>query len=827
MQFEILDADPKIIAQILYEKAEDLTNQIESLENPATARQNPTPRRARILSSMQEKANKLKKYQFILRELARRQENNLITPLLDKIRSKQDLEYVVSSIDFKWDFPSNPETITRLNRLGVNQNNFAAFQIKIDEILQTMGKEDPRTIQLRELETALIGTKIEGFFPTPIDVVNQLLDLAEITSNDLTILEPSGGKGDIADVIADQFPNNSLSVCEINQTLRAILELKGYNLLTERDFLKISKKFDRIIMNPPFETNQDIVHVRHAYSLLNPGGIVVSIMGEGTFFRESKTEVDFRDWLQSQDSAIIDLPAGAFAKPSVRPTQVKTRIVVLKKPQEKTVSLPKIEAKVSDFGLLYTNTLQIMDDFLITKKNFPILKDLDIDQNQEQTVKILLDYFIFYIDVINKLEGPLQAFAKISKINISKDQWKSQFEHLIDKYQIIFDDFLRFKIYIKMDQFYEVLDPTYYAKIVDQLNSMQNNHKTKIRMYQNSYESFSVQKPIASKLTRDELTNFLASALAQYEIQSVEPKIVEATTFMYHILLKENKKFMLRGESTIEGGITSIALTNYYTTDENYPIFASVEKSIPFQMLIQQIQQFLHLQLKTKPLPKPEIKPEIKVLTRDDLRIGENVYFYSPRIKELIPAKVLRLNSTRATISGYQEGALFTADADYRLISKTKTMPPYVIETEKRKEEALTWKFDRSGLNSEAHLLQLLKDIKEKLLPVIEHLFTMRDRSLLNSLTIQWGDRMTIRRMGWYNPLKNLIQIEKVLKDTPAFVIQQTIWHEILHIHFNPHAGEQAHGTQFHIYEHQCPQFQEANKYLHNYLSHLRARKLN
>ena len=45
--------------------------------------------------------------------------------------------------------------------------------------------------------------------------------------------------------------------------------------------------YDRIIMNPPC----DAEHVQHAYSLLKPGGRLVTIMGEGVFYGQDKKAV--------------------------------------------------------------------------------------------------------------------------------------------------------------------------------------------------------------------------------------------------------------------------------------------------------------------------------------------------------------------------------------------------------------------------------------------------------------------------------------------------------------------------------------------------------
>jgi SAM-dependent methyltransferase len=53
--------------------------------------------------------------------------------------------------------------------------------------------------------------------------------------------------------------------------------------------------YDRVLMNPPFHS--EIEHVRHAYSLLKPGGILVSVMSNAIYTRQNrKTEEFWRDF---------------------------------------------------------------------------------------------------------------------------------------------------------------------------------------------------------------------------------------------------------------------------------------------------------------------------------------------------------------------------------------------------------------------------------------------------------------------------------------------------------------------------------------------------
>ncbi len=187
-----------------------------------------------------------------------------------------------------------------------------------------------REKELRDLEYSLIGTKIPGFFPTPLPVIEQMLALAEIMPG-MTVLEPSAGKGDIAEAIQRNHSENTLSVIEWNVTLSNILKAKGFDI-REGDFLAHTGFYDRIVMNPPFENGQDIDHVKWAYSRLKPKGKLVSIMCEGPFFRSDKKSQDFRDWLPAVGGASFRLGEGAFqGAAAFRQTGVNSRIVVIEK----------------------------------------------------------------------------------------------------------------------------------------------------------------------------------------------------------------------------------------------------------------------------------------------------------------------------------------------------------------------------------------------------------------------------------------------------------------------------------------------------------------
>jgi hypothetical protein len=182
-------------------------------------------------------------------------------------------------------------------------------------------------------ERALIGQPLPGFFPTPARVIERMLELAAIEAHH-RILEPSVGKGDIADAIRLGWPDNFLTVVEINRSLADVLTAKGYEPVFG-DFLQFGtgEVYDRIVMNPPFERDQHMTYVRHAYSRLAPGGRVVAVMSEGPFFREDSTSIAFRSWLEQVKGYSESLPENAFSgTDAFRRTSVRTRLVVIDKP---------------------------------------------------------------------------------------------------------------------------------------------------------------------------------------------------------------------------------------------------------------------------------------------------------------------------------------------------------------------------------------------------------------------------------------------------------------------------------------------------------------
>jgi uncharacterized protein (UPF0335 family) len=83
-------------------------------------------------------------------------------------------------------------------------------------------------------------------------------------------------------------------------------------------------------MNPPFEKGLDIDHVNHALTLLKPNGILVSIMGEGAFYRSFKKDAEFREKISKMDAYVSPTIKDAF-KNGFNSTGVAVRIIKIKK----------------------------------------------------------------------------------------------------------------------------------------------------------------------------------------------------------------------------------------------------------------------------------------------------------------------------------------------------------------------------------------------------------------------------------------------------------------------------------------------------------------
>lgn len=173
-----------------------------------------------------------------------------------------------------------------------------------------------------------------GYFPTPPEVVDILMDLADVKPGHFC-LEPSAGQGAIAlELIARSGLCQMVELLESNflklaEKVQALKDCK--TLVLNKDFLtmEMPDNFDRIVMNPPFEKQADIKHVLHAFKFLKPGGRLVSVMSASVEFRDNTLTKAFRELVKQHGGSIEPLPRGAFKSSG---TMVNTVVVVIDKP---------------------------------------------------------------------------------------------------------------------------------------------------------------------------------------------------------------------------------------------------------------------------------------------------------------------------------------------------------------------------------------------------------------------------------------------------------------------------------------------------------------
>ena len=134
------------------------------------------------------------------------------------------------------------------------------------------------------------------FYPTPASLVCDLIAPYRKDARfgykvpaDWTILEPSAGKGNIADYIADYNPDSygrkkneaRVRCIEKNFELQQILRGKNYPIIGD-DFLEYQadQHFDLIVMNPPFSNGDE--HLLHAWEVVGHGGHIACVLNAET-----------------------------------------------------------------------------------------------------------------------------------------------------------------------------------------------------------------------------------------------------------------------------------------------------------------------------------------------------------------------------------------------------------------------------------------------------------------------------------------------------------------------------------------------------------------
>lgn len=148
------------------------------------------------------------------------------------------------------------------------------------------------------------------------------------------ILEPSAGTGILIDSYLhfSKYPDSTKITCvELNKEKCEILKTNyPEGNIIHGNFLaeKFNKSFDVILAAPPFINNSDVLHITKMYSLLNDGGVIVTLTTPFWTVNNEIHQVEFRKFLEDKDYKIQMLPDNTFIEKS---KTVPTAILVIVK----------------------------------------------------------------------------------------------------------------------------------------------------------------------------------------------------------------------------------------------------------------------------------------------------------------------------------------------------------------------------------------------------------------------------------------------------------------------------------------------------------------
>lgn len=154
--------------------------------------------------------------------------------------------------------------------------------VKVDEDLWHFDFNPKPVFDVLLRTGSLPGRDEFQFFPTTGEIGEEAADTlrAHMETAGKSLLEPSIGQA----ALASRIPEANWTGVELSEANAAVSQAKGFHVELG-DFIAwsrvTSKRFDGVLMNPPFCDYQASNHVLAAYSLLWDGGVLVAIMPDG------------------------------------------------------------------------------------------------------------------------------------------------------------------------------------------------------------------------------------------------------------------------------------------------------------------------------------------------------------------------------------------------------------------------------------------------------------------------------------------------------------------------------------------------------------------
>ena len=187
-----------------------------------------------------------------------------------------------------------------------------------------------------------------GFYPTPSKLAGEMLSCVD-WNGVFSILEPSAGKGDLADAVSRfvtshrnsrriSFNENDtyIDCIERDSDLAALLRGKGLHVVHD-DFLTFRsfKQYDLCIMNPPFDNGDE--HLLKALSIMERGGQIVCLLNAETIRNPYTNRRKVLVQNLHEHNARIEFIENAF-RHAQRPTDVEIALVYVNIPKKEVPS---------------------------------------------------------------------------------------------------------------------------------------------------------------------------------------------------------------------------------------------------------------------------------------------------------------------------------------------------------------------------------------------------------------------------------------------------------------------------------------------------------
>lgn len=276
---------------------------------------------------------------------------------------------------------------------------------------------------------------INEFYPTPSRLIAKMLSGIKLEYIK-AILEPSAGKGDIVDYIAEyvkaKFRHHKLDIdtIEINENLQHILKGKGYRVVHD-DFLTYEtyKRYDLIIMNPPFSNGDK--HLLKALELQKYGGQVVCLLNAETLRNPfSNTRKDLVRRLQELEANIEYIQEAFIDAERKTPVEVALIKATIPESDRKSIILNGLKREEAYQRQEQQNHAITEADFLnaiVARYNFEMRAGLNL----------LSEYFAMKPHILKSVkEGADKPIIeiKIGEAKSEQELWNAYIEAIRYKY---------------------------------------------------------------------------------------------------------------------------------------------------------------------------------------------------------------------------------------------------------------------------------------------------------------------------------------------------------------------------------------------------------